>query len=118
MKQTKAESHIIPCDNVQTKDWYAWIDMMPPRPYSFHVTGEVLVPNPGVDVILIPKEPQGINPDILLMDLFLHQKPGVWPEIVVWKPARYDKVGTVKYKQVDIFCGSKSIAQIKVDIVS
>lgn len=114
----KAEASCLPCEGTKTRDWYAWINLMPPKPDSFHVTGEVYVPNPGVDPILVPREPQGINPEILLMDLFLIQRPGIWPQILVWKQARYDKVGTgFEYKQVQIFCGDEVIADIEVEIV-
>jgi hypothetical protein len=56
--------------STDTRNWYAWINIMPPRPlHSFHVSGEVLVGNPGVEAFLTVKEPQGINGDILLLDL-------------------------------------------------
>src|SRR6185436_7056550 len=31
---------------VDTSDWYAWIDKMPPGPASFHLTGVVHTPTP------------------------------------------------------------------------
>jgi hypothetical protein len=99
-----------------TRDWYAWNNLMPPRPDDFHIVGEVQVANPGVDVLLVPKVPQGINPKILLMDLVLVQRPGIWPQIVVWKQARYDKVN-VTYDNVQIFCGTVVIADLAVDTV-
>jgi hypothetical protein len=46
---------------IDTRDWYAWNNLQPPGPVSFHVTGEVLVPNPGVHPLLVPKNPQGIT---------------------------------------------------------
>ncbi len=112
------DTHCLPCDNVSTRDWYAWLNRMPPPPDDFHVSGEVLVPNPGVDVLLVPKQPQGINPKYLLMDLYLVQRPGIWPQVQVWKPARYDKTpaGTA-YEHVQIFCGDKSIADVPVEVV-
>jgi hypothetical protein len=104
-----------PCQGVETRDWYAWINLMPPPPDDFHVTGEVYVPNLGVDPILTPKVPQGINPQILLLDLTLVQQPGIWPQVLVWKQARYDKVpSSVRYTQVQIFCGDEVIADIPV----
>ena len=102
-----------------TGDWYAWIDKMPPPPNSFHVVGQVLVPNPGVKSILTPKVPQGINPTILLLDLILIQQSGYWPEVVTWVEARYDKI--VKgspYTSVQIFVGSDAIVEIPVDEVN
>lgn len=102
--------------HIQTRDWYAWNNLMPPRPDAFHLVGEVQVPNPGVDVLLVPRNPQGINPQILLIDLVLVQQPGIWPQMVIWKPARYDKV-KVTYTNVEIFFDNQSIASIPVDNV-
>jgi hypothetical protein len=89
---------------------------MPPKPDDFHIVGEVQAPNPGVDPLLVPRTPQGINPRILLLDLVLVQRPGVWPQIVVWKQARYDKVN-VTYDQVQVFCGGVEIASVPVETV-
>ncbi|USD25085.1 hypothetical protein [Flagellimonas marinaquae] len=108
------QSTIVPCDEANTKDWYAWINKMPPPPDDFHVVGEILVSNPGINPILIPKEPQGINPNILLLDMFLHQKPGIWPRVMVWKPVKYDKVANINYSNVNVFCNNNVIADIEV----
>lgn len=96
-----------------SKDWFAWNDLMPPKPDAFHVVGEVQVGNPGVEVLLVPRTPQGINPQILLMDLLLIQRPGIWPQLVVWKSVRYDKVNST-YRQVQIFCGADLVADVPV----
>jgi hypothetical protein len=119
MKDTKHEGSCVPCANTKSRDWYAWINRMPPPPDEFHVVGEVYVSNPGVEPFLTPKVPQGINPSILLLDLYLIQKPGVWPDVLVWKPVRYDKVAPgVKYTQVQVFCGKEVIADIPVEEIS
>lgn len=114
-EKTVENSCVISCENTQTRDWYAWNNLMPPKPDDFHIVGEVLVPNPAVIAKLSPKEPQGINPDILLMDLILIQKPGIWPQVMTWVQARYDKVlVNSTYKQVQIFCGKDVIADVPV----
>ncbi len=116
MKEEKTEGSSIPCSDIDSQDWYAWINFMPPPPEEFHVVGEVYVPNPGVDPLLTPRRPQGINPSILLMDLYLYQKPGVWPQVLVWKQVRYDKVVRGKrYTQVQVFCGDQVIAELPVE---
>ena len=99
-----------------TRDWYAWNDTMPPKPNTFHVVGEVQVPNPGVDVLLVPRTPQGINPKILLLNLILVQRSGLWPHLVVWKRAHYEKVNA-DYESVQIFSGDEVIADVPVEIV-
>ena len=107
-----------PVDVTETQNWYAWINLMPPPPNDFHVVGDVLVPNPGVDVFLSPKEPQGINPTILLMDLSLVQRPGMWPQVLTWKQARYDKITPHNlYRSVQIFSGDEIIAEMPVNEV-
>ena len=118
MTEEKTEGRCVVCKEIRTKDWYAWNDLMPPPPDYFHLVGEIYVPNPGVEPLLTPKEPQGINPEILLMDLFLCQKPGIWIQVFVWKPVRYDKVirDTI-YKQVQVFCEDVVIAEIPAEVV-
>ena len=37
------------------------------------------------------REPQGINPAILMLDLHLVQKPGMWPQVLAVAHARYDR---------------------------
>lgn len=112
-----SENKLIPCTNTKSKDWYSWINLMPPKPDDFHVLGEVLVPNPGVIPMLFPREPQGLNPNILLMDVYLYQKPGIWAQVMVWKQVRYDKMVNANYTHVEIFCGNTRIANVKVDRV-
>jgi len=109
---------IVPCKGIDSRDWYAWLNLMPPPPDDFHVVGEVYVPNPGVVPYLVPHVPPGINPVILLLDLVLLQLPGVWPAVFVWKPVRYDKiVREFRYEQVQVLCGNDVIADIPIEIV-
>jgi len=106
-----------PC--ISTRDWYAWNNLMPPKPDDFHVVGEVLVNDPMVSVSLVPKIPQGINPNILLLDILLiqlplSQLPGTIKGGPTWKPVRYDRVN-VTYTQVQIFHGGCLVADLAVD---
>ena len=106
---------------METRNWYAWLNEMPPKPDDFHVTGEVKVANPGMQALLTMREPQGINPQVLLLDLHLIQQPGMWPQVLTWVQARYDSVicpNGVKYQHVEIFYENQSIASMDVDIVS
>ncbi len=110
---------IVSCEGTETRDWYAWNNLMPPKPDDFHVVGEVYVPNPGVVAMLLQKVPQGINPKILLLELMLRQRPGIWPRVFVWIPVRYHKILLGDgYQQVQVFCGTEVIADIKVEDVS
>lgn len=104
------------------KDWYAWLNTMPPKPDDFHVTGDVLVGNPGILATLTMKTPQGFNPSILLLDLHLVQQPGMWPQVMTCVQTRFDRVmppGAQPYTAVEIFSDGNRIALIdKVDTVS
>lgn len=103
-----------------TRDWYAWINFMPPKPDEFHAVGEVLVGNPGVQAELCARESGGSSATTLLLDLHLVQRPGMWPQVVTWVQCRYQKVltpGKPKYDSVEVFYDGASIAKIEVDEV-
>lgn len=117
MTEESIEGRCLPCQNTQTRDWCAWNDLMPPRPNFFYVTGEVYVANPGVDPLLTPTEPQGINPRILLIDLYLCQRPGIWPQVFVWKAVRFEKKILRGYDEVQILCDGQPIATVPVEDV-
>lgn len=106
---------------MDTRNWYAWINLMPPKPDDFHIVGEVLVGNPGIQAELSMKHPQGINPKILLLDLHWVQRPGIWPEVMTWVQCRYDSIvcpGSESYERVQVFCDVEEIASMEVDVVS
>lgn len=114
---TAASGSVVPCQGVKTRDWYAWNDLMPPRPDHLHVVGEVYVPNPGVEPSLLPRHPPAKG-KTLALDLVLVQRPGVWPQVFVWKPVRYDKVLRGRgYRTVEIYCGDQKIETIDVEDV-
>ena len=51
-----------------------------------------------------------------VQEMHLIQQPGIWPQVFVWKPARYDKVpSSVHYKQVQIFCDDEVVADEPID---
>jgi len=99
--------------STRTSNWFAWNNLMPPGPPSFHIVGEVQVPNPGVDVLMTERMPQGINPAIILLDLHLVQRAGIWPQHVVVKQAHFEKPGA-RYDEADVFLGTATIARVPV----
>lgn len=105
---------------MDTKDWYSWIDLMPPKPDDFHVVGEVFLSNAGVKANICMREPQGFNPNILLLDLHLVQESGMWPQVMTWKQIRYDKIllpeGT-RYEKVEMFLDGALLVTMDVDEV-
>lgn len=106
--------------SMQCREWYAWLNTMPPGPHKLIVTGDVLVGNPGIEALLTMHEPQGINPAILLLDLNLVQKPGMWPQVMTCASARFDRLVPPgkKYTSVTILTSDGTVAEIKVEEVS
>ncbi len=76
---------------VETADWYAWLDKMPPGPPSFHLTGVARMPTPGYEVKLVKAAPQGINPKELILDLQVTPLRGIWPQVITPMSLRYDE---------------------------
>jgi hypothetical protein len=113
MSTVKAESGVLAYTKDKATDWYAWNNLMPPGPPSIHVVGTIEVPNPGVEPSLTERVPQGINHSILLLNLDLIQMPGIWPQHVVRKQVRFDKVKAV-YSEVFVFADDVQIAKIEV----
>jgi hypothetical protein len=96
-----------------TQNWYAWNNRMPPGPPSFHIVGDVQVPNPGVEVFLTEHHPQGINPADILLDLHYYQRPGIWNQMVVWKHVHYEKA-RAHYARAIVLSGGSVVADIPV----
>lgn len=102
--------------HVPTRDWYAWNNLMPPKPDDFHIVGEVQVGNPTIAAKLCPKEPQGNDSDTLLMNLILIEQAGGSIQVLTWIPARYDKILlNSTYKKVEIFFEEQKIADVPVE---
>ncbi len=115
-KQVQHEM-VIQCEDRKTKNWYAWFNKMPPKPGDLHVIGEMEVPNSGVYAVLTKRQPQGINPQILLLDLLLIQKPGIWPQVTTSVQARYDEVAVGgDYKEVNVLCSGDVITRISIGL--
>lgn len=98
----------------QCKDWHAWLNTMPPKPDTLHVVGDVIVANPGVVPVLTMREPQGINSNILVLDLQLVQQPGIWPQVLSCVQARFDRVVVRQsnYTSVDVYMNGGKVTTI------
>ena len=113
------QATVIKGENFDKGAWHAWINNFPGGPPSFHVRGEVWVGNPGVEALLFTKYPQGINKDILLLELVLVQKPGVWTQVPVLTEAKYDRAGRkFTYTEVKILSDGNEIASVPVETIS
>lgn len=107
--------------SINTKNWYAWLNAMPPPPDDLHVIGKVLVANPGIEAILCERHPPGINPTILLLDLFLVQRPGPWPDVQTWTTCRYEEIyfdDDIRPSEVIVYFNGSEIQKIPVQIIT
>lgn len=103
---------------VDTSDWYAWLNKMPPGPPSFHVTGVVSLPSPGYEARLVPASPQGITAAELILELQVTPRPGIWPQVITPVSVRYDHApGHVPYQTVLVREPDGDAVQIDVDEV-
>ena len=71
------------------RDWNACIDRMPPRQPTLHVMGTCEFPTAGYSVELRPKDPQGINPADLLLELHVTEPTGPAAQVVTAVDVRY-----------------------------
>jgi len=95
----------------------ATADLMPPGPFHFRVHARIEAPTPGYTAFLQKAVPQGINPAILILDVVLVKKSGIFPDVVTEIDADYqDKNYKGKYSQVTVRYGKVS-KTVKVQIV-
>jgi hypothetical protein len=107
--------------STRTRDWHAWINVtLPSQLYHLHVIGEALVGNEGIEAFLMEKEPRGMTPSALPLDLHKSQRRGQWQQRTTWVRVRYEKTLAAgqKHGEVDIFEGGTSIAHLKVETVT
>lgn len=83
-------------------EWSAIHDFMPPRPARLRVNGTCLMPTPGYKLSLSPAIPQGINPNILLLELTVEAPGGNVPQVRTPAPVAYEEVTDRPYTQVTI----------------
>lgn len=95
--------------------WKAWLDTMPPGPWTLHVTGSCKFPTHGYKVTLKPSVPQGINPAILLLTKTVKAPTGPVIQIPEVVAVHFKMKTKTKYTAVTILPDGGTI---KVQIVS
>lgn len=103
-------------DCMNKDDWTAWINKMPPPPDSLHVVGSVLAMNMGQTASLTRAVPQGINPAILILDLKMVQKPGIWPQAVVPRLVRFDIKDYAEAPHSQVTIRSSAECSVTIDV--
>jgi hypothetical protein len=83
-------------------NWSAIHDFMPPGPARLTVTGECTFPTPGYKVTLKKKEPQGINPRILILEKTVTKPTHPEPDVVTKQKVEYKEKTDVHYSEVQI----------------
>jgi hypothetical protein len=83
-------------------DWHAWHDRMPGKKPTLHVTGVCTFPTAGYSVELRPKEPQGINPAIYMLEKVVTKPTIPVPEVITDVPVYYREQTGAAYKEVHI----------------
>jgi hypothetical protein len=99
-------------DERKTKDWEAWIDLMPGKEPTLHVIGYVEVPTSGYTAELSAHTPPGINPRDLILDLkVIEPQPGEPVlDVIEWIPAEYKQPAEKgQYDTVTVLGGEASI---------
>ena len=103
---------------IHTKEWHATEDSMPPGGTKLSVTGQVETSNSNQTPHLSETKPQGINPEILLLDLTVTTS-GVGNAVMGWKDVRFEKkVSPGQHTHVDILWEGKIIQHLDVKPVS
>ena len=96
-----AESNTMP-ESASPSPWTAVHNETPPGPDRLRVNGEIQVPTPGFKLRLTKANPQGINPEILLLTLHRKAPTGIEPQHVVTQQVSFEEQTHVPYKQVQI----------------
>lgn len=88
----------------ELSEFSAWINLQPPDPSRLIVIGKVVTNGGDLQPKLKERVPQGVNQNILLLDLTVEQtgKPGT--DDIAPRDVRFDKpAGQGAYKQVEIY---------------
>lgn len=113
--ETSSEEHTIgaaagpggaaagPADEIKSYGWSAWINMMPMANRTLYTVGRLMMPTPGFKLSLKRTMPQGINPNVLLLDIEVEPPKGIVEQSITPVEVRYEeKVGTLLYTAVHI----------------
>lgn len=100
-----------------TRNWHAWQNLQPPGPPTLHVMGEVETSNTNQTPHLKEAVPQGIIPEMLLLDLTITTS-GIGNPVMGWKLVTFTKkISKDQYSGVDIHSEGQHVATIKVETI-
>jgi hypothetical protein len=85
----------------ECSEWEAWHNRRPGAPPTLIVTGKCKFPDESYQAKLRRREPQGINPKDLLLELIVTEEPG-WEEMELSLEVRYEEQTDFEYDTVTI----------------
>jgi len=85
----------------ECSEWSAWYDHMPVGPGTLTVTGKCKFPDTRYRIGLRRREPQGINPKDLLLELIVTEQRG-WADEETTLKAHYEEQTDFEYETVTI----------------
>jgi hypothetical protein len=85
----------------ECSEWEAWHDRRPGAPPTLIVTGKCKFPDESYQAKLRRREPQGINPKDLLLELIVTEEPD-WEEMESTLEVRYEEQTDFEYDTVTI----------------
>ncbi len=95
----------------------AWIDRMPGHQPKLIVTGQAEVPTSGWTGSLVRAVPQGINPNILILDARLQKPSGIVSQVISQVDLRFEESPPAnQYTQVTVRLDGDQVT-VKVEIV-
>ena len=101
------------CPN--TKDFSAWINLMPGTEPKLIVTGRVETNSGSLQPHLVEADPQGINPKILLLNLTIVDSGGIGTADINYRDTRFEKPAVKdQYIDVEVIFEGKSCVSMKV----
>jgi hypothetical protein len=104
--------------SLETRNWFAWENNMPPGPVRLQATGEVKTPSAHQVPRLARAVPQGINPRILILNLTVEETGKKGVEVVDFRRAYYEEeCRPEQFTDVQINCEGSLLQMIKVDRV-
>jgi hypothetical protein len=83
-------------------EWSAVQDFMPPGPPRLRVRGVCTMPTPGYRLTLTRAEPQGINVEILLLNLHVEPPSAPVIQVLTPTPVEYEEEGDQRFTHVQI----------------
>jgi hypothetical protein len=99
------------------KDLSAWVNKMPPGPYSLHAIGKITAPTPCYDAFAEYAGDDKSNPPVYRVKITLRQHPGICIQKLTDLPFRYTQFNYVgNHANITIFSDQDS-KTIPIDIV-